>query len=261
VMDHDRYCTEILTQTDLLATGLKDADLRSRVPSCPDWSLGMLVRHIGHGQRWAEQTVRTRSASFLPDDDMRLLVGDDTGEFPADWLLAGAGELSATLRAAGPDASLWTPLDLHGTASFWARRFTHETLIHRADATLAAGREFRVSPDVALDAVDEWMWLHALPQHFEYKPQKRELFGPGRTLGFEATDTPDGDPDAAWFVDLTGDVIRWQRGRRTAAVTVRAPLTDLLLAVYTRTSFDDPVVQVSGDRGLLDLWNRHAAFG
>jgi uncharacterized protein (TIGR03083 family) len=254
-MDFDRRCTEMVSQTELLVTDVKGTDLRSPVPSCPGWTLGMLLRHIGGGQRWAEETVRTRASGFLPDDQLRKLDGDDSGEVQADWLLAGATRLADTLRAAGPAAEVWTPLDLDGGSAFWARRFTNETLMHRADATLAAGTTFTVAEDVALDAVDEWMWLDALPKHFEYQPAKRDLLGPGRTLSFEATDT-----DAAWFIDLTGDVIRSGRARKRAAVTVRTTLTGLLLAIYVRKPMHSKDIELSGDVELLDLWLTHIGF-
>ena len=255
-MNYDSLCTDIVTQTELLVTGVKGADLRARVPSCPDWTLGMLVRHIGGGHRWAEEVVRTRATGFLPDDQLRKLEGDDSGEVPGGWLVEGAVRLADTLRAAGSDVTVWTPLNLEGATSFWARRFAHETLVHRADATLAAGTDFAVTEDVALDAIDEWMELDSLPQHFEYNPKKRELFGPGRTLRFEATDT-----DAAWRVDLTGDVITWRRSHEPAAVTVRASLTDLLLAIYQRKPMDSDGIEISGDADLLRFWLGHVRFG
>jgi uncharacterized protein (TIGR03083 family) len=255
-MDHDRYCTGIVTQTELLTAALRDADLRALVPSCPGWTLGMLLRHIGGGHRWLEELVRTRSTEFLPDDGFRSLEGDDTGDPPVPWLREGATRLAETLREAGPDTKIWTPLELHGTTAFFARRFAHETLVHRADATLATGTAFTVDEETALDAVDEWMELGALPQHFEHAPRKRDVLGPGRTLTFEATDA-----DAAWFVDLTGDVIVWRRSHEPAAVDVRAPLTDLLLGIYRRTPLPRDGAEIRGDRDLLDLWLTHAAFG
>jgi Mycothiol maleylpyruvate isomerase N-terminal domain len=59
------------------------------------------------------------------------------------WLVEGAARLADTLRGAGPDAKLWTPVP-GGSTKFYARRFAHETVIHRADATLAVGAEFTV---------------------------------------------------------------------------------------------------------------------
>jgi hypothetical protein len=147
---------------------------------------------------------------------------------------------------------VWTPTG-PPVASFYARRFTHETLVHRADALLAAGRPVSAAADVVTDAIDEWTELDALPAHFDITPAKRELLGPGRTLLFRATDGP------AWRVDLTGSVIRWERSAAPAAATVSAPLTTLLLLLYRRRSLAD--VLVSGDAELLELWWRHAVFG
>jgi uncharacterized protein (TIGR03083 family) len=254
-MDFDHHCSEIVTQTELLATDLKAADLRAPVPSCPGWSLGNLVRHIGGGHRWAEEIVRTRATAFRPDDQVRKLDGDDSAELPGAWLVEGAQQFAGTLREAGPNAELWTPFD-YGTTSFWARRFAHETLVHRADATLAAGTGFVAAQDIALDAVDEWMELDAHPEHFDIDPRKRELLGPGRTLAFEAADA-----GAAWFVDLTGDVITWRRGRGQAAATVRGSLTDLLLVIYRRKALRDNGIEMLGDEQLLDLWSSHVGFG
>ena len=236
-MEFTRHCTEIVTQTELLATDLKAADLRAPVPSCPGWSLGDLVRHIGGGHRWAEEVVRTRATEWLPDDQIRQVSGDDTGELPGDWLVEGATRLAETLRAAGPDTAIWAPVRLR----------PHDVLgppVRPRDPGAPggrhAGRRHRVRrrPAVVVDAIDEWMELDVMPAHFELTPRKRELLGPGRTLAFAATDT-----DAAWFVDLTGDVITWRRGAGAAAVTVRAP---------DRTAAADlppPAGHRSGDRG------------
>jgi uncharacterized protein (TIGR03083 family) len=250
----DQHCTEIVDQTEQLTLDVTGADLRTPVLSCPGWSLGMLLRHIGGGHRWAEEIVRTRATGFLPDDQVRKLDGDDSADPPVGWLLEGATKLADSLRAAGPDARMWAVAH-YRTAAFWARRFGHETLIHRADAALAVGAELTVATDVALDAVDEWMELDAIPQLFDLKPSRRELLGPGRTLAFQAT-----DPPAAWFGDLTGEVISWRRGEGPAAVTVRAPLTHLLLLLYRREAPDAGGFDIVGDRQLLDFWLTHVAF-
>jgi uncharacterized protein (TIGR03083 family) len=250
-MDFDSHCTAIRTQTELLA-GLAGADLRAPVPSCPGWTLGMLARHIGGGHRWAAELVRTRATEFLDDAQVRTLDGDDTGELPVDWLRAGAGELVAALREAGPDAKVWVPFH-YDSASFFARRFAHETLLHRADACLAAGAPFEADRETALDAVDEWLELDAIPEHFTLTPEKRAVLGPGRTIALEATDA-----GVSWVVDLTGEVITWRRGAGDAAAGLRAPLTTLLQVLYRRLPL--AAAAPSGDRSLLELWSDTAVF-
>jgi len=250
-MDFPRHCTEIVTQTELLVADVEGADLRAPVPSCPGWTLGMLLRHIGGGFRWAEETVRTRATDYLPDDFFRDVAGDDTGEAPSEWLLAGATELAATLRAAGPDAELFAPFHYDRT-SFWARRFANETVVHRADACLGAGVPFVVDPTMATESIEEWLELDALPQHFDMNPAKRDVLGPGRSIALVA-------PEADWFVDLTGEAIAWHRGAGDAAATLRGAVADLLLVIYGRAGTE--AVEVTGDRDLLDLWRRTSTFG
>ena len=250
-MDFERHCTEIVTQTERLVADVAGADLRRPVPSCPGWTLGMLLRHIGGGHRWAAETVRVRPDDWLDDAILRKVEGDDTGGVPAEWLLAGAHELADTLRDAGPDLEIFAPFDYDRTA-FWARRFANETVMHRADACLAAGVPFVVDPTMAVESIDEWMELDVHPLHFELTPEKREVLGPGRTIALQA-------PEGAWFVDLTGDVITWRRGAAEAAVTVQGTVTDLLLLIYGRIAPE--AVEVTGDTALLDLWLRRSTFG
>jgi uncharacterized protein (TIGR03083 family) len=262
-LSHERYSAEITAQTELLAATVKGADLTVPVPSCPGWNVGQLLRHLGGAQRWAEEAVRTRPADPLPEDafDFRDLApyAEEDPAVVGPWLTEGAARLADALLAAGPGAELWTPVP-GGTTDFYARRFTHETVMHRADATLALGAEYTLDQEVALDALDEWMALGALPMHFEIDPSTRELLAPGRTLHLHATDTA---PEAAaeWVVDLTGNAIAWRRAHEKAAVAVSAPLTDLLLLVYRRRPVDAEGIEVIGDAGLLDFWLEKVAFG
>lgn len=259
-LSYDRCCAEIVAQTELLRSHIKGADMTAPVPSCPDWNLGQLLRHLGGAHRWAAEIVRTRATQPPPDThfrDLSAFVHEDAAVLDG-WLAEGAEQLADTLRVAGPDTTVWTPVPGERSA-FYARRMTHETVIHRADATLATGAGFTVDEDVALDAFDEWMELGSLPMMFEFHPEMRELLGPGRTLHFHATDTA---PEAAaeWVVDLTGDVITWRRAHEKATVAVRGPLTDLLLVVYRRRSPRGEGIEIHGDAQLLDYWLDRIAF-
>lgn len=260
-LSYERHCAEIVAQTDQLRSTIEDADLNAPVPTCPGWNVGQLLRHLGGGQRWAEQTVRTRASQPAPDESFRDL-SNSVDEDPAvlgPWLAEGADRLSAALRSAGPDMKVWTPVP-QGTSAFYARRFANETVIHRADATLALGADFALDEEVGLDALDEWMELGSLPVMFEIRPEMCELLGPDRTLHFHATDTSPA-AGAEWVVDLTGDTIQWRHGHERAAVAVRGPLTELLLVVYRRRSPRSERVEVLGDAPLLDFWLERVGFG
>lgn len=260
-LSFDRHAAEIVAQTELLRSGVEGADLTVPVPSCPGWNVGQLLRHLGGGQRWAATIVRTRAAQPPSDEHFRDLSGY-LNEDPAvlgPWLTEGAAELAEALREAGPGAEVWTPLPGR-TAEFLARRFAHETVVHRADAILALGRDFTLDAEVALDAVDEWLELGSLPQHLEIDPTRRELLGPGRTLHFHATDTAP-EAGAEWVVDLTGETPAWRRAHEKSAVAVRGPLTDLLLIIYRRRPPRGAGVEIFGDEHLLDFWLERVAFG
>jgi uncharacterized protein (TIGR03083 family) len=185
--------------------------------------------------RWAETTVRTRATGPLLVEHSRGLPSEkvDDPAILGPWLAEGADELAQTLRAAGPGTPVWTPVP-GGTTDFYARRFTHETAMHRADATLALDQEAH--------------------------PRMRELLGPDRTLHFHATDTAP-QARAEWLVDLTGDAITWRRAHEKAAVAVRGPLTDLLLVIYKRRPPGGDDLQVFGDAALLDFWLERVSFG
>jgi uncharacterized protein (TIGR03083 family) len=263
-LSFDRYCRQVVAETDLLRSEIKDADLTTAVPSCPGWNVGQLVRHLGGAQRWAAAAVTGRIREPLPEDEFAFRdLSGFTHEDPSEldpWLADGAEKLALALRAAGPGAQMWTPVPSTPTTDFYARRFTHETLIHRADATLAMGHDYSAEADVAADAIDEWLELGSLPIMFEYHPEARELLGPGRTLHFHATDAPP-QLHAEWVIDLTGDKIVWRRAHERTAVAVRGSLIGLLLFIYRRLPVATADLEVLGDDGLLDFWLDRVSFG
>jgi len=258
VLTFERYCTEIVAQADAMAGALVGADLTTPVPSCPGWDVGQLVRHLGGGQRWAATIVRTHATEPPPDDHFRTVEGGGDPAVLGPWLSESARELADALRSVGPDAEPWTPV-AGRTSSFYARRFTHETVMHRADAALALGAPYDLADDLAIDAVDEWMELGSLPEMLDFYPERRALLGPGRTVHLHATDTP-ADAHAEWVVDLT-ETLAWRRAHQKAAVAVRGPLTELLLVIYGRRSPTAGSVEVLGDDAWLDRWLRESSFG
>ncbi|WP_371668894.1 maleylpyruvate isomerase family mycothiol-dependent enzyme [Streptomyces sp. NBC_00289] len=263
LLAHDRYCDEIAHQVgllrDLVTSG---ADLSATVPSCPDWSLEELVRHVGGALRWVELLVRTRAAEDIPEERVPLSGGPaERGDAVAlDAWLAETGEmLVGTLREAGPDTRVWAWAGIPDSG-FWARRMTHELVIHRADAALAAGLPFDVAPEVAADAIDEWLQLVEFAQRTEPDDPANELRGLGRSIHLHATDTGP-SLNAEWLVELTEDVLVWRRGHARATVVLRGPLTAVLLAFYRRLPLDGPEVEVLGERELLEFWLERASFG
>ncbi|QEV20526.1 maleylpyruvate isomerase family mycothiol-dependent enzyme [Streptomyces alboniger] len=260
-LSHDRYCAEVTTQIDLLRATLRGADLSVTVPTCPDWTLSQLARHMGGAVRWSERLVATRAERNIPDEDVPDARGPESDDPAAldRWLADTAALGERTFRTAGADAPAWSWAGDH-TAGFWARRMTHELAIHRADAAIAAGVAYEIAPDVAADAIDEWLDLVRLTQLTDPEDSASELKGGGRSLHLHATDAPPG-LNAEWLIEFGEDGFTWRRGHAKATVALRGPLTEVLLAFYRRRSLDAGRVEVVGERELLDFWLERATFG
>lgn len=249
-----QYGDEILAETDRLAALLDGADLSVTVPTCPDWDLAELVRHLGITTRWAGTIIRTRATQFVPHSTVPdREVATDTGAM-AEWLRRGAAEFVREMRAAGPDAKVWTGMPVEDV-TFWARRIAYETVVHRADAAHTVGEPFHVGPDVAADAIDEWLFILASPWGKQAAPGLSELRGPA-VLALRATDV-----DAGWLVEIGDGGFTWRRGSdSTATVTLRGPVCDVMQVFYRRLPMDHPSVEVVGRRELLADWLARANF-
>ncbi|OSP43436.1 hypothetical protein B7767_10185 [Streptomyces sp. 13-12-16] len=262
-LTHDRYCEEIAHQVGQLRTVVTSgADLSSAVPTTPDWSLEQLARHTGGALRWAGVLVRTGAEEDVPEDRVPGFDGPGAWGDPGalDAWLAESGELVVgALREAGPDAKVWSWSGIDN-AGFWARRMTHEVTVHRADATLAAGLPYEVAPEVAADAVDEWLEIVEWAQRTLPDDAVHELRGPRRTIHLHATDAGAGNR-AEWLIELGEEGVSWRHGHEKATVALRGPLTSVLLAFYRRLPLDAPGVDVLGDRKLLESWLERATFG
>ncbi|MEU9116129.1 maleylpyruvate isomerase family mycothiol-dependent enzyme [Streptomyces sp. NPDC048483] len=253
-LTHDRYCDQLLAETTQFRQILRDADLSATVPTCPDWTLADLARHVGGAHRWAGTIVATRATEFvsLRSQVLKGPDGKDPDALDA-WLAEGVEGTVAALREAGPDTEVWTWSPVQ-RAGFWARRMTHETVVHRADAATATGTAFDVPQDVAADCLEEYLQLWALPVLTERRAEHAaDPFGPGRSIHLHATDTPP-ELHAEWFLDLTGDRLTHRRTHEKATVALRGPLTDVLRVVHRRLPADSDRVEVLGDRALLDRW-------
>ncbi|MEU4035759.1 maleylpyruvate isomerase family mycothiol-dependent enzyme [Streptomyces collinus] len=263
LLAHDRYCDEIAHQVaELRAVVLSGAELSAIVPTCPDWSLEDLIRHMGGALRWVNALVRERAQEDIPFDRIPLCGGPtERGDAAAlDKWLGESGDLVVeALREAGPDTRVWSWADIP-TSGFWARRMAHEITVHRADATLAAGLPYAVAPDIAADALDEWLQVVEWVQRTASDPSAAELRGPGRTIHLHATDTEPG-LNAEWLIELGEDSVTWRRGHEKATAALRGALTPLLLAFYRRLPLDAPGLEVLGEREVLEFWLERTSFG
>ncbi|WP_410643097.1 maleylpyruvate isomerase family mycothiol-dependent enzyme [Amycolatopsis sp. lyj-346] len=244
-MDDTRLAEGLHEHTAGFASAVEGADPDARVPTCPEWPLRVLTGHIGQAHRWAASIVRS-GPSPVPDP-----FDADPGS-PEDWsgwLREGATDLEDAVKAAG-DTPVWTFFGPQ-PARFWLRRMLHDTTVHHADAALATGGKFTVGPDLAADAVSEWLELLCDPVTASLKPDFAELRGTGQTLQLTPEDGP------GWLITRTGGGARWTRTTGPADVTLAGPVEDLLLVLTRRLPADR--VTVTGDEALAGHWLAHTA--
>ena len=262
-LEHGRFCDEVVNQTGLLVATLEGADLSATVPTTPDWDLSDLVRHVGGNLRSLETAVRTGEAVTDPERQIPG-HGGPPGDDPAAlfaWLSEGAGRCSATLGEAGPEveAQLWT---IRWPTAAWARRAAHDVLVHRADAAGTVGAAYTVAPDLAADALDEFLELVSSPEVAGAAPDAEAGDpGPSGTIHLHATDTgtslevPSRVAGRARLphLHLAPRPREGHRGRprppgRRAPGRLPPPLPDA------------EGIEVLGDRAVLDAWLERVAL-
>ncbi|GAA2105296.1 maleylpyruvate isomerase family mycothiol-dependent enzyme [Streptomyces albiaxialis] len=263
---HTRYCDELARQAGLFREVLATAGtagLTARVPTCPDWTLRQLTLHLGGAYRWFGEIVRSRATEMVPDENVPGFhgPGDEAPMEALDAWFAESAQLAVEeLRAAGPHVRVWS-WSTEQNPAFWARRAVHETVIHRADASFAAGTPFSVTPEVAADCLEEWLEILACPAVQEHQEELRGLREhAGKSLHLHATATAP-ELRAEWLIELGPEGFTWRREHGRATVAVRALLTDVLLTLYRRLPATDPRVEVLGDAPLLDEWLSRTSFG
>jgi uncharacterized protein (TIGR03083 family) len=123
--------------------------LDAQVPSCPGWSVGDLVQHVGAVYLHKVECMR-QNAAPEPWPPPELEARE-----PLSLLAEALRTLLSELRERGTDSpsATWWPPDQ--TSGFWYRRMAQETAVHRVDAELAYDDLTPVDPELAADGVDE----------------------------------------------------------------------------------------------------------
>ncbi|GAB2973859.1 maleylpyruvate isomerase N-terminal domain-containing protein [Amycolatopsis acidiphila] len=150
LIEHGRFLDALGIEVELLLDATHTVPADTPVPSCPGFTVGEIVRHIGGVYRVARLWTTEGRA---PREWQR---GPDPGQSTEDYLRAGLAELLRELSTHSPDsfAASWWPADR--TYGFWWRRMAHETTIHRYDVEDATGQPIAViADDFAVDGVDE----------------------------------------------------------------------------------------------------------
>jgi uncharacterized protein (TIGR03083 family) len=265
----DRLLAEIEASAENMAGIIGHGDPDLPVPSCPDWTLRQLGTHLGRVHRWAAEIVSSRTAVAIPMKAAPdgIPPADPAGQ--ADWLLAGAQRLTEAIRAAGTD-QVWAFGSL-APATFWARRQAHETMVHRADAEQTAGLPVVLDPELAADAVDEWLTIMAAPRYG--RPDARvTALPPGASLHVIAVVRDQkGTGSGQWLIKRVGDSVEVLPAPKLIApdraepdltepdltepfLTVSGPPDQILLMLLRRIAPEAADIRLSGDAALLTGW-------
>jgi len=148
-MDYSRFLA-CLEADFLRMRDVVDGHLAARVPTCPDWTVADLTRHVG--EVYLHKVEMMRQGKH-PDGWPPAAFKEAE---PVGLLTRGYGELVAEFAARNPTDATKTWYDPDQTVGFWIRRMAQETVIHRIDAELGAGTPVAPVPDdLAIDGIDE----------------------------------------------------------------------------------------------------------
>lgn len=243
----------LIDETGAFGELIREADPATRIPTCPDWTIKQLFRHVGRGNRWAAQIVADRRDEALDPREVREGKPPDDPEAAIDWLNDGAQLILDSVDTVGADTPVWTFIGPR-PAHWWIRRRLHEATVHRADAALALGTDYQLTPEVAADGIDEWLERVAVVANAESSP-----LDAGQTLHLHATD--DGLGAAGeWTITGGDDGVAWSHEHGKGDAALRGSAKDLLLAIVRRQTAADGGVEVFGDAAVWDGWLTRTPF-
>jgi uncharacterized protein (TIGR03083 family) len=239
---YDEYLDVLRAQAGAFAAACDGAPLDGAVPSCPEWTVLDLAKHMGSHHRWVTANVGRAPADGPAS--ARGLPRPPEGGSLSSWIGEGAAALAERLAAAAPSQPSWTWID-DQTAAFWARRTAVETSIHRWDLENALGEPEPFAPALAADAIDEYLTIVPF--------NATAADGARGTVHLHTTDT-----DGEWLLRLGDTGVQVTREHAKGDVALRGPASDLLLAVTGRRPPSS--VEIYGSESLFTRWRQTATF-
>jgi uncharacterized protein (TIGR03083 family) len=222
--------------------GAAGRDLTAAVPGCPEWTTTDVLQHLGQVHRWTEHIVRTnadrpvsRSTTPPPPEGTELV----------EWFATGVEQLAAALEAADPKGFAWNWSGEDQTISWWPRRMSQETAVHRWDVEQAVGdTPAPIDSAMGVDGVDE-LFDVILPR----RPDNGPFTPDGATVHLHATDA-----EGEWLLRFAGTTVQVSHGHAKGDAALRGPAGDLLLFLWKRLPADAPGFEVFGNALVLDNW-------
>lgn len=240
-MDYDSHVAATEAALDAYRSALSQGSLDAPVPTCPDYDLAALTRHVGEfSVFWTHVICEAvgREKTQFPD------FPDDQSQIPT-WFGGLARDLVAILRETSPDTACWTWVPDRQNVAFVGRRTAHELSIHRYDAQLAVGTPTPIEAELAADGIEEIFVMHAA---WEQSTQ-----GNGETVHLHSTEGNE------WMITVSPDGMVVDRSHGKADVALRGSVSDIELLLFQRPTIGE--VEIIGDRKALDAWYGAFTFG
>jgi uncharacterized protein (TIGR03083 family) len=248
------FATALIDEHQAFVDTIAAGDPAAPVPTCPGWTVQQLFRHVGRGVRWSAQMVLDQATEALDPRAVPEGKPPEDPEAAPDWLMAGVTKLLAAVDETGPDVPVWT-FNGPRPSSWWIRRRLHEVVVHRADAAIAVGVDFEISPVLAADALTEWLELTMPLGATDASP-----LAAGQSIHLHAHDEGLGEA-GEWMITAGPDGgLTWSHGHRKGSVAVRGSVTDLLLAITRRRPITGSGIEVLGDESVLQTWLDRTPF-
>ncbi|MEH1127823.1 maleylpyruvate isomerase N-terminal domain-containing protein [Micromonospora sp. CPCC 206061] len=225
--------------------------LDAQVPTCPEWTLFDLVKHLGEGRRSWAATIAAGPTAAAKSTSEGAPAAPREREALLAWLAVSTQELLVALREAGPDRGCWTwwgTSQSPQTCGAVARHQLQEIAVHTYDAQLTVGTPQPLPEEVALDGVEEFLstccatttaWPHE-PAVVDYHATE----GRSWRLWLSA------DGARAGSLPIPGTMPATACGEDPDAAA-RGAASELVLLFYGRIPLDS--LKLDGDRRHFDL--------
>jgi len=239
-MDYADHVEAVEQQTSAFAKALMRGDADGRVPTCPDWTLRDLAKHVGQVMGFWTHLLCEGTGRPKPAFD------EEPGRSAGLWFVQIAGFLVNELKSATADTKVWTWNPADQSAAFAARRMAHETAVHRFDAQMAIGKPEAIDPPaLAADGIEEiFVMVEAWPESGR---------GEGETLHLHSAEGNE------WLIAMNPDGLEIRREHAKGDLALKGAVSDLELLLYDRPPIGE--VERFGDDGVLAAWKRVFTFG
>ena len=142
-----------------------------------------------------------------------------------------------------PNAPSWNFTGENLTNAFWVRRMVNEAAVHRWDAQHAAGSTEGFAPELAVDIIDELLFVLMPVLSAKKNPELAASFH------FHCTDT-----EGEWLTTFTVGSPVTTREHAKGQLAVRGPASPLCLWAWNRLPASEGGLEALGDTDLLEAW-------